>query len=104
MFIGTLIAFIISASTLMEKSNRKLQLMREIARFKSSKDQEIANLKQIEEEQESIIEERYEKRIKEYKDRMEGLQRQRMTEETKLNQSAMKKYLKLDEQLAELLA
>jgi hypothetical protein len=104
MFIGTLIAFIISASTLMEKSNRKLQLMREIARFKSSKDQEIANLKQIEEEQESLIEERYEKRIKEYKDRMEGLQRQRMTEETKLNQSAMKKYLKLDEQLAELLA
>jgi len=102
-FIGTVISFILSASTLLEKSNRKLQLMREIGAVKNSKQSELENLKLMSEERQKIIEERYERRIKEYQKRVEDLENQKSVEESTLKETLMGKYIKLEEQLAALL-
>ncbi|MCH8033223.1 MAG: hypothetical protein IH950_05625 [Bacteroidetes bacterium] len=102
-FIGTIISFSLSASTLLKKSNRKLQLMREVGVVKNSKQSELENLKLMSEERQNIIEERYERRIKEYQKRTEDLEDQKQVEESALRKSMMGKYLKLDEQLAALL-
>ena len=102
-FIGTLVSFILSASTLLEKSNRKLQLMREIGTMKSNKDKEINNLKIQAEEKEKLLDERYERRINEYHYRLKDLKEQKQTEEAHLKELIMKKYTKFDEQLTNLL-
>lgn len=102
-FIGTIISFIMSASTLFEKSNRKLLLMREVGAIKNSKESELENLIAMSEERQRIIEERFERRIKELKKRTEDLENQKQAEESTLKESMMGKYLKLDEQLAALL-
>ncbi len=102
-FIGTLISFVLSASTFLEKSNRKTQLMKEIGSIKKRKETEIENLKIIAEEREKNLEERFHSRIKEYNQRAEGLKSQKLTEQNTLRESAMVKYTKLDEQLAALI-
>lgn len=102
-FIGTLISFILAASTLFEKSNRKMQLMKEIGTLKKSKEKEIDALKHFAEAREKTLEERYERRIKEYHERTEDLKKQKSNEEENLKKSFMKKYWRVEEQLAELI-
>jgi hypothetical protein len=102
-FVGTLISFILAASTLFEKSNRKMQLMKEIGAMKNSKEQEIETLKHYAEAREKTLEERYKRRIKEYSKRAEDLKKQKAAEEENLKESLMRKYWKLDEQLDALL-
>ena len=102
-FIGALVSFILSASTLLEKSNRKLQLMREIGAMKSNKEKEIEKLKFQAGEKEKMLEERYVRKIDELNHRLKDLNEQKQMEEMRLKQLIMKKYSKFDKQLTDLL-
>lgn len=103
LFVGTLISFVLSASTFLEKSNRKQQLLQEIGAMKSSKEKEIEKLKLLAEEREQTLEERFEKRVKDYQHRAEDLKEQKIKEVDNLKETAMSRYAKLDRQLAALL-
>jgi|GEM_PF-3848559 len=102
-FIGTLVSFILAASTMLEKSKRKLMLMREIGTIKSNKEKELEILKIKAEEKERMLEERYVHKINEYNLRLKDLKEQKLTEESRLKEIVMKKYSRFDEQLLELL-
>ncbi len=86
--VGLIISFLSSASGMMDKTNKKQQLVKEISKLKSQKEEQIERLKKEIEMNRASMENNFAKKESTYNEEMQNIMKEKAAEEEKLREEA----------------